>query len=53
VDQRKQKGALLIAACIVVAIRLRREPIRPLPKLYLHDFRMVRLARLVMREIER
>ncbi len=32
-DQQRETGALLIAACIIAAIRLRGEPIRPSPKL--------------------
>src|SRR5664279_6093183 len=32
-DDEKQRGALLIAACLIAAIRLRGEPIQPNPKL--------------------
>jgi hypothetical protein len=32
-DKQRKNEALLIAACIVAAIRLRGEPIRPAPKL--------------------
>lgn len=52
-DVQKQNGALLIAACIVAAIRLRGEPIRPSPKLMSTIADAVQLARMVLREIER
>jgi hypothetical protein len=32
-EDEKQRGALLIAACLIAAIRLRGEPIQPSPKL--------------------
>jgi hypothetical protein len=38
VDYQKQTGALLIAACIVAAIRLRGEPIARSPKVHGYDF---------------
>ena len=53
VDAQQQNGALLIAACMVAAIRLRGEPIRPSPKLMSTIADAVQLARLVLREIER
>jgi hypothetical protein len=33
VDKQRENGALLIAASIIAAIRLRGEPIKPSPKL--------------------
>jgi len=37
VDAQEQNGALLIAACVVAAIRLRGEPIRPLAQAHVSD----------------
>jgi hypothetical protein len=53
VDKQKENGALLIAASIIAAIRLRGEEVRPSPKLtaVVHD--SVSLARLVMAEIQK
>jgi hypothetical protein len=50
-DDDKQRGALLIAACLVAAIRLRGEPIQPSPKLKATIYDSVQLAVLVWREI--
>ena len=52
-DQQRENGALIIAACIVAAIRLRGEPIQPSPKLTATIAESVQLARLVMREVQR
>ena len=52
-DKQKENGALLIAACIVGAIRLRGEPVRPSPKLTAAVADSVELARLVLRELQR
>jgi hypothetical protein len=49
----KQDGALLIAASIVAAVRLRGEPIKPSPKLTATVNDAVHLARLVLNELER
>jgi len=49
----RQAGALLIAACLVAAIRLRDEPIKPSPKLTATISESVQLARMVMREVQR
>jgi hypothetical protein len=49
----KQDGALLVAASIVAAIRLRGEEIKSSPKLVATINDSVRLARLVMAEMER
>jgi hypothetical protein len=46
-------GALVIAASIIAAIRLRGGPIRPSPKLAIVIAESVQLARLVMRELRR
>ena len=51
VDSQKQDGALLIAACIIAAIRLRGEPIQPSPKLKFVISESVQLARLVLQEL--
>lgn len=52
-DKQKENGALLIAACIVAAVRLRGEPIRPSPKLTATISDSVQLARLVLNELQR
>ncbi len=52
-DKQRETGALLIAACIVAAIRLRGEPIRPSPKLTSVVVESVSLAKIVLRELER
>jgi hypothetical protein len=52
-DKQRENGVLLIAACIVAAIRLRGEPIRPSPKLTATISESVQLARMVLREVER
>lgn len=52
-DKQRETGALLIAACIVAAIRLRGEPIRPSPKLTATVAEAVALARTVLRELQR
>jgi hypothetical protein len=44
---------LLIAACIVAAIRLRGEPIQQSPKVVATVSDSIKLARMVLREIER
>ncbi len=49
-DKQRENGALLIAACIVAAIRLRGEPIRPSPKLTATVQDSVELAKMVLRE---
>jgi hypothetical protein len=52
-DKQRETGALLIAACIVAAIRLRGEPIRPSPKLMATIAASVELARMVLAQIQR
>jgi hypothetical protein len=52
-DSQKQNGALLIAACIVAAIRLRGEPIQRSPKVVATISDSVRLAKMVLSELER
>jgi hypothetical protein len=52
-DSQKQNGALLIAASIIAAIRLRGEPIVRSPKVVATISDSVTLARLVMQEVER
>ncbi len=51
-DKQKENGALLIAAAIVAAIRLRGQEIKPSPKLTATIKDSVDLARLVLSEIE-
>ena len=51
-DDEKQRGALLIAACLIAAIRLRGEPIQPSPKLKVTISDSVQLAVLVWRELQ-
>jgi hypothetical protein len=52
-DKQRENGALLIAACIVAAIRLRGEPIQPSPKLNATIADSVALARMVLAQIQR
>ncbi len=49
----KLKGALLVAASLIAAIRLRGEPIKPSPKLTSVVYDSVLLARQVLAEVER
>jgi hypothetical protein len=51
-DDPKQLGALLIAASLVAAIRLRGEPIKPSPKLTATITDSVSLCVLVWREVQ-
>ena len=51
-DDEKQRGALLIAASLIAAIRLRGEPIQPSPKLKATISDSVQLAVLVWRELQ-
>jgi hypothetical protein len=53
VDKQRENGALLIAACIVAAIRLRGEPIVRSPKVLATISDSVQLARLVWMELQR
>ena len=53
VDRQRETGALLIAAALVAAIRLRGEPIQPSPKLTATVAESVALAKLVLRELLR
>lgn len=53
VDKAEENGAIVIAASIVAAIRLRGEPVRPSPKLKAVIADSVSLARLVLAEIGR
>ena len=50
--EERERAALLIAACITAAIRLRGEPIKPSPKLKSTIYDSVQLAVLVWREIQ-
>ena len=52
-DQQRENGALLIAACIVAAIRLRGEPITRSPKVIATISDSVRLAKMVLSELQR
>jgi hypothetical protein len=51
-EPQKQNGALLIAASIIAAIRLRGEPITRSPKVVATISDSIQLARMVLREIE-
>ena len=42
--EERERGALLIAACLIAAIRLRGEPIQPSPKLKATIYDSVQLA---------
>lgn len=48
----KERGAVLIAACIIAAIRLRGEEIKPSPKLKHAIYESVQLAVMVLREVK-
>jgi hypothetical protein len=48
----KERGALLIAARLISAIRLRGEPLQPSPKLKSTIYDSVQLAVFVWREIQ-
>jgi len=52
-DKQRENGALLIAACIVAAIRLRGEPITRSPKVVATISDSVRLAKMVLSELQR
>lgn len=49
----KMKGALLVAASLIAVIRLRGEDLGPSPKLKATIYDSVRLAREILREVER
>jgi hypothetical protein len=53
VENQRQTGALLIAASLVAAIRLRGDAIKPSPRLTSVVNESVQLARLVLKELER
>jgi hypothetical protein len=52
-EKGRGNGALLIAACIVAAIRLRGEPIERTPKVVATIADSVRLAKMVLIEVQR
>ena len=52
-EKQRENGALLIAACIVAAIRLRGQEVRPSPQLTGVIKDSVALARLVLAELRR
>jgi hypothetical protein len=51
-EDEKQRGALLIAASLIAAIRLRGEPIQPSPKLKATIYDSVQLAVMVWTEMQ-
>jgi hypothetical protein len=53
VDKQRETGALLIAASLVAAIRLRGQDIRPSPKLTATIKDSLQLAQLVLAELQR
>jgi len=52
VDQAKENGAVLIAASIVAAIRLRGEPIKRSPKLNAVIYDSIMLARMILAKLQ-
>jgi hypothetical protein len=48
----RESGALLIAACIIAAIRLRGEPIQQSPKVVATIPDSIQLARMVLQRLE-
>ena len=52
-EKSKENGAILIAASIIAAIRLRGEPVKPSPKLKHVIYESVMLAQLVLAEINK
>ena len=50
-SEEKQKGALLIAASLIVVIRLRGEPIDKSPKTIATIYDSVKLARMVLQRV--
>jgi hypothetical protein len=53
VDERQQTGALLIAATLTAAIRLRGEEIKRSPKVLFVIAESVQLARMVLAKLQR
>ena len=51
-EDEKQRGALLIAASLIAAIRLRGEPVQPSPRLKATIYDSVEPAVLVWRELQ-
>ena len=49
----RMNGALLIAASLIAVVRLRGEELRPSPKLKATIYDSVRLAREILREVQR
>jgi hypothetical protein len=52
-DAQKQTGAMLIAASIVAAVRLRGEPIQRYPKVVATISDSVQLVKMVLSELQR
>jgi hypothetical protein len=52
-DDRQQTGALLIAASLVAAIRLRGEPIKSSPKLTGTIYDSVQLVKMILAQLQR
>ena len=51
-EKQRETGALLIAACLIAAIRLRGDDIQPSPRLNAIIKDSVNLARLVLGQLE-
>jgi hypothetical protein len=51
-DKQRENGALLIAACVVAAIRLRGEEIQHSPKVVATISDSIRLAKMVLQRLE-
>ena len=51
-SDEKMKGALLVAASVIAAVRLAREPIKDTPRVLSTVADSVKLARMILRKIE-
>lgn len=51
-DKQRENGAVLIAACVVAAIRLRGEEIQQSPKVVATISDSIRLAKMVLQRLE-
>jgi hypothetical protein len=49
----KSKNALLVSACVIAAVRLAREEIKPSPKVVATIDDSIRLAEMVLKQLER
>jgi hypothetical protein len=49
----KSQNALLVSACVIAAVRLAREEIKPSPKVVATIDDSIRLAEMVLKQLER